>query len=231
MAIISLLVCFRIKSRRDQAKEEAYMRVELFRVIGEYQVVIGFNKPTPNPQATDEAVKEKYPEWKKLPYDDLFQAYTENTVYSEPGPGSLLLSDEVAVLQEFKFKNLTKAEKLLVSGEIIPDYTNAKYWQKTDDTWIESLIASLGEALPLGGVFEVDLSPIQQAEIDAQKERGRIAAITPTEREAEIEGLLKSLASETLRLQELAELQEEAFNKTAYYQSRKAEIELRYTQP
>jgi hypothetical protein len=215
---------------QEKMKQEAYMRVELFKEIGEYQVVVGFNNPSPDPQKTDDAVKSKYPKWGELPYGDLLKAYSENTVYSAPGPGLILLDNEDAVLQEFKFQNLTKAEKLLVSGKIIPDHTNAKYWQKTGDTWIEGSIEALGEALPPGGVFEEDLSSIQKAEIDAQKEQNRISALTQAEREAEVQSLLKNLASETLRLQELAELQGEEFNKTAYYQAHKAEIELRYAQ-
>jgi hypothetical protein len=205
------------------------MRIQLFQEIDGFSVVAGFGDQTPDPQQTDLAVKEKYPNYQKMPYGELLKAYSDNTVYSPPGPNSIALSNEVAVLQEFKFKNLKSTEKLMVSGEVIPDYRKSKYLKKVDDIWMELSIESLGEGLPPDAVFEQDLSPSQKSEVDGQKEKTRISGLTPEERQAEMENLINGAAAEALRFQDLADLKGEAFNKKAWFQTQKAAIELRYT--
>jgi hypothetical protein len=204
------------------------MRIQHFQEIDGFQVVTGYSDPTPDPQKTDQAVKAKHPDFAKMPYADLLKAYSDNAVYATPLANSISLSNENAALQEFKFKSLQGTEKLIVSGEVIQDNRKATYWQKVDDTWMKLSIESLGEDIPPDAVFEKDLSPSQKSEIDGQKERTRLAGLTPEERQAEMENLINGAASEALRYQDLADLKGETFNKTAWFQTRKAAIESQY---
>ena len=81
---------------------------------------------------------------------------------------------------------------------------------------------------PSGAVLQENLSGEQQQEIAAQQAAEQIAALTPEQRAEELRRRLYVLAREALAKAEEAELLGETFDKQAWLQPKKEELERLY---
>lgn len=106
-----------------------------------------------------------------------------NPVYFPHVPDEELLSHEQAFEFEKKIKALKQNEYLTVHGEIFEDNRNRKYYHKQKTRWYELQITRITEVKPDGYIWENDLTPLQLAEINAQKENDRIGNLTEIQRQ------------------------------------------------
>jgi hypothetical protein len=206
------------------------MKSVRFSVTNGYNVVYGVSLVSIDPEETRIAISAAL----KIPVDDvpflenLNQLIEQYAAYPQPGPGELHVNDDEGASVESSLAMLGKHEKLTLEGEIIPDWVGTKYHLKTGDTWTEAEITTIGEALPGGAVLPDDLTTEQRAEIAAQKEVERIAALDPDAKEAEKQAQLDALADEADKLSRRAAIQGKDFDAAAWYQERQGSIEEKY---
>jgi len=111
---------------------------------------------------------------------------SEHAIYCTPGRGESLCSDE----QEAAYKAAEKpGYRVKLDGTVIVDNIGKAYWLKdTAAGWAQTLVTCLGVDIPSGAVLTADLTDAQKAEIGAQFEAERVAALTDDARQAEAEG-------------------------------------------
>jgi hypothetical protein len=169
--------------------------------------------------------------------------FYERTAYFAPAADEQPLTEAEAAGLAEKLAVLGAHEKLTVEGEAIPDYRDAEYWTKTGGQWAKAKIEHINIEPPAGAVLTSALTPEQQAEIAAQKDAERIAALTPEQKAAEIQAALDAAADEAARLEKRDQIQRAAeksaeksgtltlkppLDAAAWYAGKKAEIEAKY---
>jgi hypothetical protein len=121
-----------------------------------------------------------------------------------------------------------KNRQLTDSLEYIPDFTGIEYLIKENGEWDKRIVEDAGIPLPEGSVLPDAMTPGQRDELQAQNERNRIASLSAKEKADEKVKSLASAKTEARVKKEEAEIADEAFDAKAWYQNRKAEIELKY---
>jgi hypothetical protein len=143
--------------------------------------------------------------------------FSENAIYFNllSGRGEYVEDvegEEVkALLDGREEKELLKRDKT-----IIKDNRNKIYWEFKNDKWKDTIIKKLDKEIPVGAIWEEDLSEEQKEEINTQKEKDRIKNLTKEEKEAEkknaLEGVIGAAANYKLKLKlEIEDLE------TGYY--------------
>jgi hypothetical protein len=161
---------------------------------------------------------------------DLEQLVEQYSVFPDPIPGEAVFQDDDVQVKalERNFAALADNQFLDLGGELIPDWRGTEYHLKVDDTWTVVKITEAGVSIPEGAIISGDLTDDQRAEIAAQAETARIAALTPEARAAEKQDRLDALADEADHLSRRAQIQGTDFNAATWYQEHKAPIEEKY---
>jgi hypothetical protein len=156
--------------------------------------------------------------------------FEEAALCFPPGPGEKHLSPAEEADLVPKWAALGKHEALTLTGDVIPFMQGAEYWEKDEETdrWAKTKIAVVGEALPDGAILPDSLTPGQRAEIAAQDESDRIAALNPEAKEAEKNARLDEAADEADRLSRRALIQGKSFDAAAWYAEKQDGIEAKY---
>jgi hypothetical protein len=154
--------------------------------------------------------------------------YEECAEYFPAGDNAKILSEAEEADLVPKHAALKEHEALTLSGEIIPEWRGTEYHLKTGGTWAKAKIEHINEELPEGAVLPDDLTADQRAEIAAQGEAERIAALDPEAKEAEKQAMLDSAADEADRLERRAKIQGKDFDTAAWYAEKRDEIEAKY---
>jgi hypothetical protein len=174
--------------------------------------------------------------------------YAENPVYFDT-PGTRRMADEdaapleakLAAIQEAVKKHeaenkdkekkppcVEKYQRVTTDGEIVPDYRGVEYWRKSSGKWVKEKIEKVGITLPSGAKLTDALTPEIQAEISAQQEADRLAALTPEQKASEIEGRVNALKREAVLKKQDAEIADETFDAKAWFQAEKASVQQKY---
>jgi hypothetical protein len=201
-----------------------------FSEVNGYNVIYGVSPVSIDPEETKAAISNalKISMDNVLSLDNLDHLIEQYAVYPRPGPKEYYVNDDEGSEKESGLATLGKHERLTLEGEIIPDWVGTKYHLKNGDTWTEAEIKAIGEALPVGAILPDDITAEQQAEIAAQKEAERIAALDPEAKEAEKQARLDALADEADRLSRRAQIQGAEFDAIAWYQEHKSSVEAKY---
>jgi len=206
------------------------MKVKHFYLQDGYKIVYGITNPTPDPRATERSIAPLVN--KKITDEEYKDIYMKNIKYSEE-PGTEFISDEISLTFIEKLEQLEEAKYKLItdSMKIIPnDYVGTEYWTKNPDgKWKKEKIEKTGIALPAGHKLQEALTADDSKEISAQLEAERIASLEPGKREEEKQFKIKALAREINQKAADAELMGEVYDKAADFQSRKADIEVKYS--
>jgi hypothetical protein len=156
--------------------------------------------------------------------------FEEAAVYFPPGPGEKHLAQAEEADLAAKWAALQEHEALTIEGEIIPDWRGTEYWEKneTSGRWTKIAITAIGEGLPEWAMLPKSLNDLARAEIAAQDEADRLAALDPEAKEAEKQARLDDAADEADRLSRRAAIQTKDFDAAAWYEEKSAEIEAKY---
>jgi hypothetical protein len=202
------------------------MKAKYKQKIGEYTIVMFIADAPVDPEATKSKIEAMItPEMTEA---DVEQLYMANLVYAKTGPEAELIEDGVADHIRQKLNAKGENRLLLDSGEYIADYRGTEYWIKKSGRWKQEKIEEIGIALPAHAVLQADMTAEQQAEIAAQNEAERIAGLAAEKKAEEKKAKLHALAREALMKADEAELLGEAFDKLAWLNPKKAEIEMLY---
>jgi hypothetical protein len=128
-------------------------------------------------------------------------------------------------------KELLKRDKT-----IIKDNRNRTYWEFKNDKWKDTTVKKLDKEIPVGAIWEEDLTEEQKEEINAQKEKDRIKNLTKEEKEAEkkmaLEGIIGAASNYKLKLElEIEDLETGYYideKVKQFYDEKKAIIEDKY---
>jgi hypothetical protein len=217
--------------------EESTMKpmTEILEAIDGHIIIRGFDACSVDPEATKEAAEAKIAENPALAQGDRQALFEANEAYfSNIGSGRKLLTEAEHIAHKAKFDALGEHELLTETLQVIPDFRGVEYWQETNGRWVKTKILSVGETVPAGGVLPDALSAEQRAEIAAQEQADRIAALTPEAKAAEKQARIKAAIHEGVTRKQEAELEaavngtEMAFDPVAWVQEQKEEIEALY---
>jgi hypothetical protein len=203
----------------------------LYKVIDGYDIVSAVVKATANPAETIKEIATVLnisPQQVTLhpSFDQLFEQYAS---YFPVKPGEKVLTSIEAANLKSNLARATDHEALTLTGELIPDQRGMEYHIKTAGAWARAQVDHIGDPLPDGAVLPDDLTAGQRAEIAAQAEAERIAALTLEQKDAEKQAALDAAADEAARLEKRAQIQGKDFDPAAYYAVHQAEIEAKYT--
>jgi hypothetical protein len=204
------------------------MKVLHLQIIDGYEIVTRVSLPAVDPEKTKAGIDSLLSE-----NPELGNAKTEGELYAEyavPARGATnqrIVEDAAAAGFEAALAALGEREKLLSSGGKIADWRNVEFWVK-GQKWEKQKIGRLGEAIPEGGVPGKDLSDSQWAEIAADEETGRISGLTPEQKEKEKNDLINAAKREATLLKSDADIAGEPFDAPAWFQAKKAGIEMKY---
>jgi hypothetical protein len=201
---------------------------EILEKIDGHTVIRGFEECPVDPEATKAAVENEIknnPALAEAGLESLFETYVVSATNIS---GRKLISETEYAIHKAKFDALGEHEWLAEDLEIVHDYRNSEYWRKANGRWGKSKIERLGETAPADAVLPDALTEAQSAEIAAQNEADRIAALTGEAKEAEKQTRLDAAADEADRLSRRAEIQGKSFDITAWYAERRDEIEAKY---
>jgi len=205
------------------------MKTITFVEIESYQIIIGIENASPDPEETNakvEAIIAKTPDiLLKKTREELL---AENVVFSHLGQGKKNVDDDEGKRLKSILDNLDPHERLQFSGDIIADWRDTEYWIIQDGSWNKQKIEQIGESLPQDAILPDKLSQTQQREIAEQNEAARLANLTPEQKTEEKEAALAAAKREVRRLKEEAEIAGEPFDAAIEYQSRKTKIEEKY---
>jgi fructose-1-phosphate kinase PfkB-like protein len=137
------------------------------------------------------------------------------------------LEDSQAAELIQKFDELNRNQRLLLTGEVIPDFTGVEYYLKVNGKWEKKKIELIGE-VPEGPLQE-ELSREQLDEIKTQEDESRICCMTPEQKTEAIQRELDALADEAARLEKRAQIQETVFDPVAWYQERVPAVREKYS--
>ena len=107
-----------------------------------------------------------------------------NTVYCQPPKGEEFITDEEYATIVVASSKANTAVKL--DGTTVDDFRGSTYWTQTKKgIWSSTTIAKIGETVPSGGILDADLTADQKADIAAQTEAARVAALSDSDKLAE----------------------------------------------
>lgn len=220
------------KAAFDKAAKQAYAALKDAEIAEKNNDKEGYEKAgilyNRARQKMEEAEKESSALYRELEAerDRLFY---EKAVYFENLSDAVLLEENAAGALLKKFGELPPRTVLTVQGEAVPDFRGAEYWIKDAEAgWQNQKIQALGVQPPQNAVLEEDLAAEQRGEIEEQRDKARVAALSAEEKAAELSRMLDSAADEAVRLEGRARLQGAAFDAQERYQNRKAELEKKY---
>jgi hypothetical protein len=203
--------------------------------IDGYSIIRGWEDCPTDPEQTRAAVEaavQKNPELAKMDLEKLFEMYE---VLSENlGPGKKHFTEADDGVLEGKFDTLQEKQLLTETLEVVADFRGVEYWKLENTRWSKIKIEHIGETVPSGAFLPEALTGEQQAEIAAQGEADRIAALSPDEKEAEKQAKIKAVMKEALARKQEAEFEAEVndtpmeFDSVAWAQEQKAQIEAKY---
>ena len=152
-----------------------------------------------------------------------------NAAYTHPPQGEDLIDDAQAAELANKHALRGDGRQLLMTGSYVTDLRGRDFY--IGPPWAHKVIDTLGEELPGNALTPDQLTDAQKAEIAAQQEADRIAALTPEERAAEVQRM--KAAALTAAAQRRSELEiagdKQALAKSqASYQAATAEIDAKY---
>jgi len=194
--------------------------------IDEYIIIMFVTNATIDSEATKKRIAPEITQ--EMSEEDIENLYMENLVYADVGSEADLVEDTYGDEIQKKLDAAKKNQLLLYSGKYICNYKGVKYWIKVLSKWKEEEINTIGVKLPTGAILQEDLSEEQRKEIASQRELDRIAGLTPEKKAEEKTIRLHSLAREAINKAEEAELLGEEFDKLAWLNPKKAEIEALY---
>lgn len=161
--------------------------------------------------------------------------FLENPAYCNPGPEYILSENEAAAEVAVKLNALKEGELLKAvrkKGEISAADMKAMqdprgaWWVRKDGKLEEIKIEAVDAEIPKGAVRE--LSDAERQEYQARRESERIAGLSSGEKTKEIEARITALKREAALKKQEAEIADEDFDAKAWYQEKKAEIEVKY---
>jgi hypothetical protein len=207
------------------------MKIKYKETIGSYTIISGIGNATVDIELTKASAASMVTN--EMTKEDIERLYEKNVQYAKVGPEGDLITDELGDQIQRQLDGRGEHRQLLDSGEYIDDFRNVEYWLRDKSgRWIKEKVAGIGEAVPKGGIVLNQLAEDQRREIEAeiagQREADRIAALTPEQKAEEKKSKLHALAREALQKAEEAELLEEDFDKIAWLQPQKTEIEALY---
>ena len=153
--------------------------------------------------------------------------WTTNAVYSQPSGGQEeLIDDDAGAALETKLAALTDEQRLLLTGDVIPDLRGVKWW--SSDLKTATTISKLGDTVPLGGIRDDALTNDQRATIQAAADAARIAAMTPDQKAAELALVLDSLANQAVAMDAKAGITGAALTGKDWYAQQEAAAKAKY---
>jgi hypothetical protein len=208
--------------------------IERIETVDGYSIIRGFDECPIDPEETRAAVEAQIRQHPELANKSMMELFNTYTVYSEPGPGRKRITDAEYAARKAQFDALGEHQLLTETLEIIPDFTGVEYWQEAGGRWGKHKIEAIGVTVPADGVPPEALTGPQGAEIAAQEQGDRIAALSPADREAEKQARIKAVIHEAAIKKQEAEIEAEidgtasTFDHIAWVQERKSEIEALY---
>jgi hypothetical protein len=209
--------------------------IEILEKIDGHTIIKGFDVCPIDPEATKAAVEDQIKKNPDLAQTDLKTLFATYAVYSvNPAPGRKLISEADYGVHKAQFDALKEHQCLTEELEIIPDFRNTEYWEQLEGRWVKHKIEHIGETVPATAFLPDALTEAQRAEIAAQEQTDRIAALSPEEKEAEKQARIKAVIHEAVIKKQEAELEAEVndtpltFDSVAWSRERKSEIEVLY---
>ena len=132
---------------------------------------------------------------------DIQLVFNNNLVYAGVGEEAELVADGVAEQIKEKLATTGKNKRLLENGEYIEDHRGEEYWAKRSGKWRKEKVEEIGVPLPADSVLQEFITQEQQQEIYEQQEEERLAALTPEQRDEELERKLLAKLAEIDRLE------------------------------
>jgi len=159
-------------------------------------------------------------------------AVRAKAVYFQPKPGNELVDDAEAEAIQTKLSAAIQAGVLLSRNlKQICDYRGRKFWKKISGKWQGQEISKIGIEPASGVIADVDLTEAQRAEISAQIETDRIAAMKTADRLAEKTAVLTALAGDGNAMRGRLEIQgdPDALKKSQdWYNAEAVTVEAKY---
>jgi len=202
------------------------MKIKYKEKIGEYTVIWFITDAVVDPEATKDKIESLITS--EMTEADIEQLYMANLVYAKVGPEADLLENSVGEAIQQKLNNKGENQLLLDNGEYVDNYCGVEYWILKSGKWAKEKIENIGIALPSGAVLPDQLTGEQQAEIYAQQEAERIAAMPPEEKATAKQAALDALADEADRLDRRAKIQNQIFDPILWYRERADAVEAKY---
>lgn len=124
-----------------------------------------------------------------------------NAVYFQPKSGETIITDTEAATLTTALQSAAQNDCFLAlnsdgSYSEIEDNRGKTVWLYSKKSWSSRDITKIGDTLASGEIFTADLTASQIAEITAQKETERVAALTKTQKAEEKSAALASLVSQ-----------------------------------
>jgi len=212
------------------------MKVKFKEKSGDYTIVRFIRDAVVDTVATNAAIAANFftPEMKQQEKDRILRENYEqgNFVYAGYGEEADLVEDNEGEQIQQALSGLEKNQLLLDAGrnvgQKIADYRGVEYNIKKSGEWKKERIEEIGLSLPKGAILQENLTREQQIEMSEQQETKRIAGLSAEQKEEEKETRLRAAAREALNRAQEEELLGKTFDKQAFLQPKKAEIELLY---
>lgn len=131
---------------------------------------------------------------------------TAHAVYFHPREGEDLITDEQAAGLLEAWGEHRAGYALALDGTLIPDHRGRTYWRRVKGVWEGGSIDTLGLEPMAGAILESELTAEQHAEIAAQAEASRVAALSPEARDAEREQALQGAVARAAGLRSELEI-------------------------
>ena len=128
------------------------------------------------------------------------QCWLDNQKFFTPGPGEGFISDDDFATLSAKYESLADHTRLCLDGTTVSDNRDRIYWIK-GDMWVQTLVATIGQSIPSGAVFDEDLTDAQRAEISAEAESARVARLADAQKLAEAQSAQKSAKMDVVSVQ------------------------------
>jgi len=202
------------------------MMVKYKEKIGDYTVIRLVTDAVCDPEKTKKKIKPMITPG--MTREDIRQLYMNNLVTAKYGLIADIVEDAEGKIGQQKIKEKGENQLLLDNNEYIDDYRGVEYHIKKSGKWKKERIEDIGISLPLDAVLQENLSKEQQKEISIQQEDERVAALTPEQKTEEKNNRLRAAAREAIMKAEEEELLGETFDKQAWLQPKRAEIEAKY---
>jgi len=201
-------------------------------IIDGHEIVRGARERTYDPMETTKYVAEHFPGAKISDLDSLFK---EHSQYAPLKENERDIPDNSCCAYKDLLANLQSGEMLLSDNSVINDCRNKEYWEKDSGRWVKNKILLLGENLPEGAIWVEDLNKEdyqqEREEIAAQQETERIAALTPEQKELELQAALDASADEADRVNRRSQIQGKAFDPVSWYREKAAALHEKYGIP